>query len=113
MKITEESIRSACNLLADTLIAKNKDYGNSVEEQFQEYGITSLNIRLDDKRRRMKQLSSHTANVKTESMAETILDEAGYAILGYILLSSNEEKQIIIEESTEDYLRNKEYLSQL
>jgi hypothetical protein len=57
-----------------------------------EHGDTSLIIRLDDKLRRLKQLSRAEANVKTESKADTLLDSAGYSILGHILLSSNEEE---------------------
>jgi hypothetical protein len=89
-KINEETIRNACKLLADTLVRKNIDYGSSVEEQYLEHGDTSLIIRLDDKLRRLKQLSTHKANVKTESKADTLLDSAGYSILGYVLLSSEE-----------------------
>jgi hypothetical protein len=84
--ITHERIRKACNELAELLIAKNKDYGNSVQEQFNEYGETSLLIRLDDKLRRLKQLQKAPANVKTESKKDTLTDTAGYAILGLLCL---------------------------
>jgi hypothetical protein len=63
-----------------------------VEEQYLEHGDTSLIIRLDDKLRRLKQLTRSEANVKTESKADTLLDAAGYSMLGHILLSSNEPK---------------------
>lgn len=84
MKVTEESIRKACEELAQILIQKNHDYGNSVEEQFQEYGPLSLNLRLEDKLRRLKNLSNNEAKV-AEKKAETWIDAAGYSVLAYII----------------------------
>jgi hypothetical protein len=92
--ITHERIRKACNDLAELLIAKNKDYGNSVQEQFNEYGETSLLIRLDDKLRRLKQLQKAPAKVKTESKKDTLTDTAGYAILGLLCLEDEPLKTI-------------------
>jgi glutaredoxin 2 len=86
MKVNKDSISLACDILMNTLIDKNRDYGNSVEEQFNEYGPSSLLIRLDDKLRRLKQLQNHPQHVKTESKQDTLLDIAGYAILGYLCL---------------------------
>jgi hypothetical protein len=91
--ITEQSIRKACNDLADILVKKNQDYGNSVQEQYQEYGLTSINIRLDDKLRRLKRLTKHQSLVKSESIEDTLLDGAGYNILA--LLCVQEEKHTI------------------
>ena len=53
-----------CNRLNKIYLAKNKDYGNSFGEQYQEYGITSSVIRLDDKMRRLKQITKNDANVE-------------------------------------------------
>lgn len=94
MKINEQTIRIACELLTETLIAKNRDYGNSVEEQFNEYGEASLLIRLDDKLRRLKQLQNAPANVTGESKRDTMLDLAGYAILGLLCLSSDDKREV-------------------
>lgn len=92
MVINEATIRKACQDLADLLVKKNQDYGNSVQEQFEEYGATSLLIRLDDKLRRLKQLeTTGKINVKSESKQETMIDLAGYAILGLLCLSSEEK----------------------
>ena len=104
MKINEQTIRIACELLTETLIAKNRDYGNSVEEQFKEYGETSLLIRLDDKLRRLKQLQNAPANVTGESKRDTMLDLAGYSILGLLCLSSKEENELY---ETQPYLPKK------
>ena|SRR5699024_10454814 len=73
---------------------KNKDYGNSFSEQFEEYGLLSLTIRLDDKLRRLKQLGKNNgeASVKDESIEDTLLDLANYAIMGAMEL--RKEKSI-------------------
>lgn len=84
-KINEQSIRSACEALAELLIKKNHDYGGSVEEQYIDYGDTSLLIRCEDKLRRLKNLQKTESKVKEESKAETYTDLAGYAILASIL----------------------------
>ena len=97
MVINEQSIREACNHLADVLVQKNHDYGNSVEEQFRDYGDTSINLRLEDKLRRLKNLSKKSAQVN-EKKSETVLDAAGYSLLAYILYSFKETQDSIIED---------------
>src|SRR5690606_11530120 len=70
----------------DTYIRKNADYGNSFEEQFKEYGLLSLVIRLDDKLRRLKQLMNNEAKVKDESIRDTLLDLSNYSDMGIMEL---------------------------
>ena len=69
---------------------KNKNYGNSFSEQFKEYGLTSVCIRLDDKIRRLKSLNkqmiSGNVDVDDESVRDTLVDLANYAILTVIEL---------------------------
>ena len=92
MIINEETIRAACNYLAETLIKKNHDYGNSVEEQYKDYGDTSLHLRIEDKLRRVKNLANKDALVP-EDEAETYLDAGGYSILAYILKKFEEDRK--------------------
>ncbi len=74
--------------------AKNADYGDSFGKLFEEYGTTSLLIRLEDKLNRLKTLSSKdfTTRVRDESITDTLLDLANYAILGKIALDKLNEK---------------------
>jgi hypothetical protein len=65
----------------ETFKIKNADYGNSFGEQYEEYGILSAVIRLDDKMRRLKQLMKQEAQVKDESIEDTLLDLANYSIM--------------------------------
>jgi len=69
---------------------KNKNYGSSFSEQFKEYGLTSVCIRLDDKIRRLKSLNKQfqegAVNMDDESVRDTLLDLANYSILAMIEL---------------------------
>ena len=71
--------------LAETLKRKNADYGNNVDKNIDEWGLSSLAIRLDDKLSRFKNLikEGNTRQVSDEVIEDTLLDLAGYAILGY------------------------------
>ena len=76
--------REYTELLRTTLDAKNRDYGNSVEKSMDKYGLVSVIIRLNDKFNRLSALTtSGEASVKDESLADTVLDVAGYSVLLY------------------------------
>ena len=79
------------NEIHDTYKRKNADYGNSFGEQFIEYGLLSAVIRLDDKMRRLKQLLKNEAQVKNESIRDTLLDLANYAIMTIMELDKKNE----------------------
>lgn len=61
---------------------KNKDYGDSFSKGFEEYGMVMPCIRLEDKLLRFKQLVKNgNAEVKTESIEDTLIDLANYAVM--------------------------------
>lgn len=81
-----------CTEINETLERKNRDYGSSFSEQFKEYGLVSSCIRLEDKMRRLKKLTmSSEIHVKDESIRDTLLDMAGYAILTINELDNKEK----------------------
>ena len=82
--------KNICNYLTETYESKNKDYGDSFSKQFQEYGLISSAIRLEDKLSRFKNLIKNEAQVKDESIEDTLLDMANYAIL--TVMELREEK---------------------
>lgn len=88
----EQAITNASHALGDLLARKNADYGNSFAEQYSEYGLLSVIIRLDDKLRRLKSLanSQEGAKVADEAIADTLLDMAGYALLASVEESDSE-----------------------
>ncbi|MGM7685191.1 nucleotide modification associated domain-containing protein [Cytobacillus sp. Hm23] len=51
-------------------------------------------MRLDDKMKRLKQLHNNTAQVKDESMTDTLLDLANYAVMSVMEL--NKTKVILV-----------------
>lgn len=74
---------------------KNKNYGSSFSEQFKEYGLTSVCIRLDDKIRRLKSLNKQMQDVQNgicqldnqgESITDTLVDVANYSVLALMEL---------------------------
>lgn len=69
---------------------KNKDYGNAAHESYEEFGLISYVIRLSDKMSRLKSLTKPGAEreVKSESIEDTLMDLAAYAIMAIESLRS-------------------------
>jgi hypothetical protein len=81
-----------CERLNKIYSAKNKDYGDSFSEDFQEYGLIMPAIRLEDKIRRYKQLIRQDAEVKDESIIDTLLDLANYSIMTIIEIENKDRE---------------------
>lgn len=80
------------NQMHDTYIKKNHDYGNSFGKSMDEFGIASAIIRMNDKLERLKTLSKKESMVKDESVKDTLLDLANYAIMTVMYLKKHEDK---------------------
>lgn len=74
------------NSLTKIYQAKNQDYGNSFEKSLYKFGLVASIIRLSDKMNRIESLSQTKARVKDESIEDTLLDLANYAIMTVIWL---------------------------
>ena len=84
--------REYVDLLHRTYVRKNNDYGDSFSESMDEYGLTSALIRMGDKLSRLKSLNkSETVMVRDESLQDTLLDLANYAIMTAIWLKEQDE----------------------
>ena len=70
-----------CKNLNDLYQRKNHDYGDSFGKSYQEYGMTMACIRLEDKLNRLKSLCKQEAKVQDESLEDTLMDLANYAIM--------------------------------
>lgn len=77
-----------CKQLNKIYKKKNHDYGDSFHKSWQEYGDVMLAIRLEDKLNRFKSLIKSEAMVD-ESIEDTLLDLANYAIMGVIELQKD------------------------
>lgn len=74
------------NEMHEIYLAKNHDYGQSFDKTWDKFGMTSLLIRLNDKLNRLETLVNKEQKVGDESLRDTLLDLANYAILGLIKL---------------------------
>ena len=83
--------KNICDSLNDLYKKKNQDYGDSFSKSYKEYGLTMSCIRLEDKLNRLKSLNKNgNAQVKDESIQDTLMDLANYAIMTLIELEGEE-----------------------
>ena len=83
-----------CANLNKIYVQKNSDYDDSFSKSFKEYGMAMPCIRLEDKLNRIKSLTvkNKTQRVNDESVEDTLLDLANYAIMTIIELKLNKEE---------------------
>lgn len=83
-----------CKKMNDVYRAKNHDYGDSFGRGFAEYGIIMPMIRLEDKFNRFKQLARNgDAKVTNESIKDTLLDLANYAIMTLVEMEGTDDAE--------------------
>ena len=71
-----------CKEINNLYERKNHDYGDSFHQTFVEEGMAMPRIRLGDKLARFKSLTkSEVQEVKDESIRDTLIDLANYAIM--------------------------------
>lgn len=73
--------------MAKTYAAKNHDYGNSFEQSCNKFGIIAAVVRMGDKMNRLESLVVKRAEVKDESIKDTLLDLATYSIMTLMWLN--------------------------
>ncbi|MBR2652779.1 DUF1599 domain-containing protein [bacterium] len=76
---------------------KNADYGNSVAKTFDEYGLVSFLVRIEDKLNRVATLTKKSTTeqqVKDEKIEDTLLDLANYSIMALIELDRVKSEQV-------------------
>ena len=86
------AFRDITNGMYDTFKAKNNDYGNSFSELFAECGMTYAYGHMAEKLKRVKSLMSDEAKVNGESMRDSLLDLANYAILTIMELDKTRKR---------------------
>ena len=88
-----EKHKQICEKLNEIYQAKNRDYGNSFGEMYKKLGIISAITRIGDKYNRLVSLSTKSESerrVKDETIKDTLMDLANYAIMTIIELESEE-----------------------
>ena len=84
-KITEE--------IHDMFVKKNADYGNSFEKSLDEWGLIVSAMRVQEKLDRVKTSLKQELKVKDESVEDSFLDIANYAIMTVMWLRKEKEKK--------------------
>ena len=84
-----------CKHLNGVYERKNHDYGDSFHDTFVEEGMAMARIRLSDKLGRFKKLSREGSEQKVndESIRDTLLDLANYAIMTVMEMDILEEEE--------------------
>ena len=76
-----------CQELNETYEKKNADYGNSFENSLDKHGMIAGIVRMDDKMSRLISLNSkNEQQVMDESLRDTLMDLANYAIMSVMWL---------------------------
>lgn len=73
-----------CKQLNQIYRDKNHDYGDSFGETFKKLGIISAVTRITDKVNRLQSLCTKEQKVEDESIRDTLMDLANYAIMTII-----------------------------
>lgn len=84
MEVTINSVEKFTEItsnMAKTYAAKNHDYGNSFDKSLDKFGIVASIVRMGDKMNRIESLTNKEAKVNDESVKDTLLDLANYAIM--------------------------------
>jgi iron uptake system EfeUOB component EfeO/EfeM len=84
--------KELCESLNDLYAKKNHDYGDSFHLTFVEEGMAMARIRLGDKFNRFKTLSrGDRQEVSDESIKDTLIDLANYAIMTVLEMEVSED----------------------
>lgn len=78
--------------LHDTYLRKNADYGDSFAALCAEFGPAYAIAHIVEKTARIRALLKHTANVSGESMRDSLMDLANYAILTVMEIDRGSEE---------------------
>ena len=88
---THETI---CKGLNDLYARKNHDYGDSFARSYDKWGLTMTCMRLEDKMNRLEQFAKGgELLVNDESVTDTLLDIANYAIMTVIEMKRKEQEK--------------------
>lgn len=88
-----EQFMSITQDMTKTYAAKNHDYGNSFEQSCNKFGIIAAVVRMGDKMNRLESLAVKRAEVKDESIKDTLLDLANYSIMTVMWLDGEKDLQ--------------------
>ena len=86
--------KKICDKISETYEKKNHDYGDTFSVLFQKYGMIYPIIHLKEKLARIEQLSKEAEKVEGESIKDSLLDLANYAILALLEIQTSQETEV-------------------
>lgn len=101
MEFTQKANQKKVNAFEDITIAmrnlyekKNFDYGDSFAQSFEKWGLPMSCIRLGDKLNRLESFAKNKdMQVADESVTDTLMDLANYAIMTIIEIQNKPEEK--------------------
>lgn len=81
-------------LIHQTYIAKNSDYGDAFGVSLDKRGLVAALVRMEDKMSRLDSLKDKPSGLVDESLMDTALDLANYALMTAVWLKQRSEKEI-------------------
>lgn len=90
-------IEQLCNEIKELLIKKRGDYGPA-SNTIGRFGMIGIVVRLGDKFERLVNLVAHDKKANYESVADTLMDIAGYSVLGLELLKKEKPAKYTCQE---------------
>jgi len=94
--------KQICKELNELYENKNHDYGDSFGETYRKLGLISAVTRILDKTNRLQTLCTKEQLVRDESIRDTLIDLANYAIMTIIEL----DKEVTPNEHQKSKLQN-------
>lgn len=82
------SFRDICNRMVETNIRKSGDYGDSFQNLIKEFGDIAAVIPLQNKLDRIKNIIRKGGEANNESLADSVLDLACYAVMYLVQLNT-------------------------
>ena len=87
----KETFESVLDEMKELHAKKDKDYGSAFHKSFEEFGVTAGVVRLNDKMERVKSLVNNgKAEVKDDSLLDSLKDLGCYAVMLYVELKNKE-----------------------
>lgn len=84
--------KNLCKEIHELYVKKNHDYGDSFGKTYANLGIISAATRISDKCNRFIELAKGNKSlVSTETIRDTLIDMANYALMTIIELDNNKD----------------------
>lgn len=96
--------RKMIESIHETYKKKNRDYGDAFGVSLDKRGMVAALVRMEDKMGRLDSLKDRDPLVKDESLQDTLLDLANYAIMTAMWLERKSEEGVVVYADGEPYL---------